>query len=47
MMLLCWMKQKALMNDVVCIWGYTNIEEFPDTDMQLKFAQQWYASKKS
>lgn len=41
------MGKQAFMKDVVCIWDYADIEEFPDTKMQLDFAQQWYDSKKS
>lgn len=37
--------KQALMKDVVCIWDFADIEEFPDTKMQLDFAQQWYGSK--
>ena len=38
--------KKALLNQVVCIWDYAEMDFFPDTKMQLEFADKWYECKK-
>lgn len=40
------MGKKALLNQVVCIWDYADIDVFPDTKEQLEFAEKWYECKK-
>ena len=38
------MGQQALLNQSVCIWDYANMDNFPDTKMQLDYAEKWYGS---
>ena len=38
------MGQQALLNQSVCIWDYANIDDFPNTKMQLDYAEKWYGS---
>lgn len=38
--------KQALSNQIVCMWDYANIDFFPDTKMQLEFADKWYECKK-
>ena len=40
------MGKQALANQIVCIWDYADIDFFPNTKMQLEFADQWYECKK-
>ena len=40
------MGKKALLNQVVCIWDYADIDVFLDTKEQLEFAEKWYECKK-
>ena len=40
------MGKKVLLNQVVCIWDYADIDVFPDTKEQLEFAEKWYECKK-
>ncbi len=40
------MGKQALSNQIVCMWDYADIDFFPDTRMQLEFADKWYESKK-
>lgn len=40
------MGKKALLNQVVCIWDYADIDFFPNTKEQLEFAEKWYECKK-
>jgi len=36
------MGKQALSNQIVSIWDYADIDTFPDTKMQLEFADKWY-----
>ena len=40
------MGKQALSNQIVCIWDYAEMDFFPDTKMQLEFADKWYECKK-
>lgn len=40
------MGKKALLNQVVCIWDYADIDAFPNTKEQLEFAEKWHECKK-
>lgn len=40
------MGKKALLNQVVCMWDYADINVFHDTKEQLEFAEKWYECKK-
>lgn len=40
------MGKQALSNQIVCIWDYAEKDFFPDTKMQLEFADKWYECKK-
>lgn len=40
------MGKQALSNQIVCMWDYADIDFFPDTKMQLEFADKWYESNK-
>lgn len=33
--------KQALMKDIVHIWGYADIKEFPNTEQQKAFFEQW------
>ncbi|MCR4648938.1 MAG: hypothetical protein K5776_07665 [Lachnospiraceae bacterium] len=39
------MGKQALNKDVVLIWDYAEINEFPNTDGQRAFANRWFNSK--
>lgn len=38
--------RQAMSDQMVCIWDYADIEDFPDTESQLEYADKWYACKK-
>lgn len=40
------MGKQAISNQIVCMWDYADIDFFPDTKMQLEFAEKWYESNK-
>lgn len=40
------MGKKALLNQVVSIWDYADVNIFPNTKEQLEFAEKWYECKK-
>ncbi len=39
------MGKPALNKDIVSIWDYAEINEFPNTEEQLKFANRWLDSR--
>lgn len=41
------MGKKALLNQVVCIWDYADIDFFKNTNAQLEFADKWYESNQN
>ena len=40
------MGKKALLNQVVCMWDYADIDVFHDTKERLEFVEKWYECKK-
>lgn len=38
--------QQALKKDIVSIWEYCDISEFPDTKAQNEFTEKWFSSLK-
>ena len=39
--------KQALMKDIVSIWGYCDIDSFPDTKEQNQYIEKWFCSLKS
>lgn len=40
------MGKQALSNQIVCMWDNADIDFYPDTKMQLEYADKWYECKK-
>lgn len=36
-----------MLKDIVHIWDYADIDEFPDTDVQKEYIEKWADSLKS